>query len=103
MKLLLMHEWSGPMRSGIMASAEMDQMNVKERQVAFITGLPLGKAMARIRLYEDAFKARYGHASRVYEFKLLAVSELGPMSVQQVELTRADCVERLAQRVEDFG
>lgn len=99
-RLLLMNEWSGPSRH-YEPKPHLPEPKVRERQVAFITALPVGEALARIRVYEDAMKQRYGHASAVYEFKLLAVTECGDLSASEVELTRADLVEALRQSAED--
>ena len=98
MLLLNMQEWIGPSPTRDSKLAHIDK---KVRTRAFVTNLPLAKALERIRVYEDAFKAFYA-ASVSIEFELTAVSTIETLSESHIELARITMVEKLPQRKQDF-
>lgn len=97
MLLITMREWLGPGRR--MSTEENLKWKEKVRHSGFVTRLPLGEAIERIKQYSDAYKARYPLA---VEFELISVSEIDYLTDEQIEISGAVFVEKLAQRVEDF-
>lgn len=98
MLLLSMQEWIGPSPT---RDSKLRPIEKKVRTRAFVTSLPLAKALEHIRAYEEAFKAF--HASSVsIEFELCQVSTIEDLSEGHLELARVTQVEKLPQRRQDF-
>lgn len=98
MLLITMHEWHGPSQQQI-ARAE-PRPKVETRLRGFVTRLPLGAALLRIRDYEEAFRQRFQGISAL-NYDLISVSQIDDLTDEQIDASRAAYVEKLAQLAED--
>lgn len=96
MLLLTMREWFGPSESATerneKSGAAVIGSDVRLR--AFVTKLPLGRALMEIRAYEDAFKARYSQVSGI-AFELVHVAYIDDLNDSEITAARVSYVERL--------
>ena len=99
MLLITMHEWLGPGFKMARGTPEHAATLVKEEVRAFVTALSLGKALERINRYELAYNERYTLA---VNFRLLSVVEIPRLTPHQIEISRAEHIEQMAQSVGDF-
>jgi len=91
MLLLTMREWFGPASR---RDPRLIKMNTEVGQCAFVTRLPLGDALERIRAYEEAYNTRYARANAL-QFTLLTVVTIDDLDERQIEIARVVLVETL--------
>ena len=102
MLLITMHEWLGPSREMMCrADALSHSKEVKERAASFVTSLSLGEALLRIKGYERAYNERYRSVKAV-NFTLQGVTEIPPLTDEQIEAANLEVVERTPQKSEDW-
>jgi len=104
MLLITMREWFGPSREALnrRQSEGGPVLDVDIRQRAFITSMPLGQAIRRVRAYESSFNERYRKTSAI-EFDLLQVVEIDNLDDEEINMSRAIHVEKLGQAPEEVG
>jgi hypothetical protein len=71
----------------------MIQTEIRHR--AFVTRLPLGQALLKIRAYENDFKNRYTTVSAI-EFELLQVTDIEDLRQEEIIAARVMVVEALS-------
>lgn len=90
MLIIQMNEWLGP---GVrMPAVEATRTAESNRLVSFATHLTLGKALERLKEYQEAYNAHY---SLAVNFSLLSVSTVNPVDPSLLEYFRMDMVENL--------
>lgn len=93
MLLITMHEWFGPSTAAL-NDLTRKRIESETRLRGFVTALPLGQALLRIKEYEQAFRERYALHTAL-NFELLSVTGISDLTDDEIEASGAIHVEKL--------
>jgi hypothetical protein len=92
MKLLFLHEWVGQRHE-----FTGTKIAPQERYISMATYLPLSDAVSRIKNYRAAYAEEYSQTGLVVVFRLLSVSDIDPLSIDELESLNVEVVENLGR------
>jgi hypothetical protein len=104
MLLITMREWFGPSRwaQGESRISGVPGTTVDIRLRGFVTKLPLGQALRRIKAYQSAFNERNSKVTAI-EFELIQATAIDDLDDEEIEMSRVVLVEKLDETVEEMN